>query len=267
MWRDFIFSLKKLYFLRNRLKEGVFQDIRQRYVGSVFGSLWAFLYPLLHLSIYAGLYSFVFKVRPSGLTTTGYILLVFSGLVPLMAFNEALTAASSALNANKNLLLNTVFPSELIPFRAALSAQVTSIVGLFITLSMALVLGKTSFWLLPMIALFWLLLVMFAIGLGWIFSLLSLVARDIQHTLSLLMMLLFILSPFAYTPDMVPLKLRPFLYLNPLSYFVLSFQQMICYGNLPEPLSAGGVVVLGVLGFSVGLLIFHKVKFVFFDYV
>ncbi|MCJ9711883.1 hypothetical protein LWS69_22910, partial [Bordetella hinzii] len=66
-------SLKMLAGYRQRVLEGVVHDIRQRYIGSVFGSLWALLFPLLQLGIYAGLYSVVFKVRPSGLTEAGYV--------------------------------------------------------------------------------------------------------------------------------------------------------------------------------------------------
>ena len=116
-------SLRTLSFYRHRVLEGIIHDVRQRYVGSVFGSLWAVLYPLLQLSIYAGLYTIIFRVRPPGLTEYDYVVLVFSGLVPLMAFNEALLAATSSLSTNKNLLLNTVFPADLIPLRAAVAAQ------------------------------------------------------------------------------------------------------------------------------------------------
>jgi lipopolysaccharide transport system permease protein len=259
-------SLKVLAGYRHRLLEGVLHDIRQRYIGSVFGSLWVFLFPLLQLGIYAGLYSFIFKIRVPGLTEMGYVLLVFSGLVPLMAFNEALTAATSSLSANKNLLLNTVFPAELIPLRAALSGHVTSLVGLTVTLIVGFALGRTSWQAIFLVPIFWVLLLMFAIGIGWMFSLFSLVARDIQHGLGLLTMLLFVLSPFAYTPEMVPEALKPLIYLNPLSYFVLTFQQLICYGTWPDPIIAGGAVILGVGSFFAGFSVFQRAKYVFFDY-
>ena len=259
-------SLKILFGYRHRVLEGVMHDVRQRYVGSAFGSLWVFLFPVLQLGIYAGLYSFVFKVRISGLNEMGYVLLVFSGLVPLMAFNETLTAATSSLSANKNLLLNTVFPAELIPLRAALSSHVTSLVGLAVTLSLGLILGKTSWQAIVFVPIFWVLLLMFSLGIGWMFSLFSLVARDIQHILGLVMMLLFIMSPFAYTPEMVPEALRPIIYLNPLSYFVLTFQKLICYGTLPDPFDAFGAVVLGVGSFFCGFNVFKRAKYVFFDY-
>ena len=259
-------SLWVLTRYRYRVFEGVSHDIRQRYIGSAFGSLWAFLFPLLQLGIYAGLYTFIFKVRVSDLNEMGYVVLVFSGLVPLMAFNESLTAATSSLSANKNLLLNTIFPAELIPLRAALSAHVTSLIGLVITLILGFALGRTSWQAILLVPVFWILLLMFAIGIGWIFSLFSLVARDIQHGIGLFMMLLFVLSPFAYTPEMVPEALRPLIYLNPLSYFVLTFQQLICYGTWPDPIIASGAVVLGVGSFLAGFAVFQRAKYAFFDY-
>ncbi|WP_306478052.1 ABC transporter permease [Methyloversatilis sp.] len=259
-------SLRVLSGYRHRVLEGVMHDIRQRYIGSVFGSLWAVLFPLLQLSIYAGLYTFIFKVRPSGLTELGYVVLVFSGLVPLMAFNEALTAATSSLSANKNLLLNTVFPAELIPLRAAIAAQATSLIGLLITLFAGFVLGRTSWQAILLVPVFWVLLLMFAMGIGWMFSLLSLVARDVQHGLGLVVMLLFVLSPFAYTPEMVPAALKPVIYMNPLSYYVLSFQQLICYGTWPDPLVAAGAIFLSLGSFFTGFTVFQRAKHVFFDY-
>jgi lipopolysaccharide transport system permease protein len=259
-------SLRVLFRYRHRVLEGVIHDIRQRYIGSAFGSLWVFLFPFLQLGIYAGLYSFIFKIRVSGLTEMGYVVLVFSGLVPLMAFNEALTAATSSLSANKNLLLNTVFPAELIPVRAALSAHVTSLIGLSMTLIVGFALGRTSWQAILLVPIFWVLLLMFAMGIGWMFSLFSLVSRDIQHGLGLVTMLLFVLSPFAYTPEMVPTALKPLIYLNPLSYFVLTFQQLICYGTWPDPVAASGAIVLGVGSFFVGFNVFQRAKYVFFDY-
>lgn len=259
-------SLQVLAGYRRRVLEGVIQDVRQRYVGSVFGSLWTVLYPLLQLSIYTCLYAVVFRVRPSGLTEMGYVVLVFSGLVPLLMFNEALNMATSSLTANKSLLLNTVFPAELIPLRAAITSQATGLVGLTITLTLGYALGRTSWHAIVLIPVFWVLLLMFAVGIGWIFSLVSLIFRDILHGMGLVIMLMFVLSPFAYTPDMMPSSLKPVIYLNPLSYFVLTFQKLICYGTWPDPLIAGIAALLGIGSFFAGFIFFQRAKHVFFDY-
>ena len=246
--------------------EGIAHDIRQQYTGSVLGVFWAFLFPLLQLGIYAGLYTVIFRVRPSGLNEWSYTLLVFSGLVPLMAFGQALVAATGSLTANKSLLLNTVFPAELIPLRAALAAHVPTLFGLLITVLFGLALGRTSWQALLLVPVFWTLMLMFSVGLGWMLSLLTLVARDIQHSIGLVIMLMTILSPFAYTPDMVPAQLKAIIYLNPMSYFVLTFQNLICYGTWPDLWPATGSVVLALVSFLGGLHIFQRAKHVFFDY-
>jgi lipopolysaccharide transport system permease protein len=252
---------------RARILNGTLQDVRQRYLGSVIGMGWAVLFPLLQLSIYAGLYTFIFKVRPSGLTEMDYVLLVFSGMVPLMAFNDALMGAITSLSVHKSMLLNTSFPVDLIPLRSALAAHIPQLSGLLITLLLGFALGRTSWQAILLVPLFWVLLLMFAIGIGWVLSLLTLVARDIQHGIGLVLMTSMILSPFAYTPEMVPAAMKPIIYINPLSYFVLTFQKLICYGTVPTPLLLVGTTLLGMGAFVTGFIVFQRGKKVFFDYV
>jgi len=281
--RGFRLLLKNLILISNR-RQGVFRSlaglvrywprlltsaldtIKQRYTGSIFGSLWVFLFPILQLSIFAGLYTVIFKIRPSGLTEWGYVVLVFSGLVPLLAFSETLVSTSSSLSSNKALLLNTVFPAELIPVRVALASQVSGLAGLIITILVAAFAGRANPLTLAALPLAWLLLFAFVLGLGWILSLLSLVAKDIQHALGLLTMLVMILSPFAYTPDMVPQALKPLLFLNPLSYYVLIFQSLICYGEWPSLFLVLVATALSIVSFLGGFMMFQKAKQLFFDY-
>lgn len=255
-----------LYRYRAPLKEGSLRDVRQRYAGSVLGLFWAVLYPLLLLTIYSTIYLMIFKVRPMGLDAKSYVVLVFSGLVPLLAFNESLLASTSSLLSNRTLLLNTVFPAELIPVRAVIASQFPSLTAMALTLVGGVALGLTDWHALVMVPVLWTMLVLFVMGIGWILSLLVLVARDIQQALGLVLMVLTILSPFAYTPDMVPADLKFMLYLNPLSYFVLSFQQVICYGQFPSADVFFPSLAFSVLTFSMGYRMFAKTKHVFFDY-
>ncbi len=249
-----------------RLFASALDTIKQRYSGSIFGYLWVILYPLLQLSIFAVLYTVIFKIRPSGLTEWGYVVLVFSGLVPLLAFTDTLVSTSSSLSSNKALLLSTVFPAELIPVRVALASQVSGLVGLIITVVVAAAVGRANPVTMMALPLVWILLFMFVLGIGWILSLLSLVAQDIQHAIGLAMMLVMILSPFAYTADMVPPGLKPLLWLNPLSYYVLIFQSLICYGQWP-PLSVVFVATaLSIGSFFGGFIVFQRAKQLFFDY-
>jgi len=260
-------SLKVLLHYRERLFQSVVQEVRMRYAGSVFGLGWAVVYPLLLLSLYALIYVVIFKVRPTSLSEWEYVALVFSGLVPLLAFNESLMMSVSSLASNRSLLMNTVFPAELIPVRAILAGQIPSLFAMAATLVLGYAVGRTS-WQAPIVVpVIWFFLLLFVIGIGWFLSLLTLVFKDIQQFLGLLLMMLIILSPFAYPPDMVPSGLRAILYLNPLSYFVLSFQQAIAYGSWPDLAVFLPACVISLATFFGGYAFFKRAKYAFFDYV
>ena len=259
-------ALKVLWGFRSKVVEGVLHDVRHRYAGSVIGLGWSLLFPLVQIAIFAVVYVFIFRVRPGGMSESQYVLMVFAGLLPLMALTEALNAAAASLSNNRNLLTSTVFPSELIPLRALLAAQMPTLAGFVVVWAFTLAAGTASGASLAMVPLLWLLMLMLCCGLGWLLSLVSLVARDVQQALPLAMMALTILSPFAYTPEMVPASLKALLYLNPLSYLVFCFQDLLAFGRLPQPLALGMVTAMALASFGAGFVFFRRAKHVFFDY-
>jgi len=94
----------------------------------------------------------------------------------------------------------------------------------------------------------------------------TLVSKDIVLGFGLIAMLLVVSSPFAYTPDMVPEGLKFILWFNPLSYFVMAFQQVLCFGKPPDLILLAVTAVLGAGGFTVFFKLFQRVKRTFFDY-
>lgn len=250
-----------------RLFHAVMHDVRQRYAGSVLGSAWAVLYPMALLSFYATIYIMIFKVRAPGLESGGYTVMIMSGLVPIIMFTEAINTGVASIHGQKTLLLNTVFPAELLPLRSVLAAQVPSLSALAITTVAAFWTGQASLPVaLVVVPVAWLLLIMFVTGLVWILSLLSLVARDIQQALGIVTMAVMMLSPMAYTPEMVPEAIKFILWFNPMSYFILCFQSALAFGRWPDPVIAASAAALGIGFFAVGLAFFRRTKFIFMDH-
>jgi lipopolysaccharide transport system permease protein len=235
------------------------QDMRQRYAGTTAGLLWVVVYPSALIVLYTVVYLYVFRVQPPGVEAPVYVLRIVSGLVTVIGFSEALNAGTGSLVANRNLLLNAVFPSELIPLRAVLTAQATPAVGLTLCVGLSIALGVGS-WLLLLVPLFWLLAVVFVTGLAWTLSLANLVARDVQQALALVSMGLLIASPIAYTPDMAPGALKILVYLNPLSYFVLPLQDLCVGPRLPPAGIVATSAVLAAVSSSTGFMVFRRAK-------
>jgi lipopolysaccharide transport system permease protein len=221
--------------------------------------------PLLLLALYSAIYLVVFRIRPMNMKAEVYVLYIFTGLVPVMNFSQGLIQGTTSLSADRDVLLNTVFPAELVPLREAAVSIATLTAGLGIVAVLGTLFGKLSLtWLLvPVVVV---LMLMFLTGLVWILSLANLVLKDIQQLLIYVTLILLVSSPIAYTPDMLPPALRVLIYFNPLAYFIVCLQSLIVLGALPEWPIALGAVLFGAGSLMLGAYVFNRAKTVFFDY-
>jgi lipopolysaccharide transport system permease protein len=254
---------RMLFRHRELLVRTTASELRQRYAGFAIGLVWMVLSPLLFMALYSVVYIGVFRIQPSGLSTTDYVLYMFSGLIPLIGFVEGLVAGTTSLSANRAVLLNTVFPAELVPVRAVFVSHVTTLCGLSVLILAAAMLGHASPTLL-LVPICLVLQVMFVSGIALLLSLVNLAFRDIQQLLGFVAMILLIASPVSYTPDMVPARLLFVIYLNPFSYFVLTLHDVVL-GRWPA-ISVMVASLLGLTSFCVGFAVFRRVKQVFLDY-
>ena len=254
-----------LFRYREILLTTTINEIRQKHAGSAAGLLWVMFSPLLLMSLYALIYLFIFRIQAGKLSIGEYILYIFSGVIPFLGFTEALNQGSNSLVANKAVLLNTVFPAELLPVRSVLASQGGTAVGLTVILVLALALDKFS-WTLLVVPVIWLALLLFTSGLVWLLSLASLVLRDVQQVLAFVSISLLVITPIAYTLDMVSGAMKIVIYANPLSYFVIAFHDVIVFEKLPPAEITAVLLFLTFSVFSLGFWLFQRGKRSLFDY-
>jgi lipopolysaccharide transport system permease protein len=251
---------------RKLLWDAVKHAVHIRHAGSVLGLGWLVLGPVILLALYALMYAVIFQIRPQGLSLTDYILYIFAGLVPFISFSQALAAGSSALTQSQALLLNRVFPAELIPVREVLAAGTFLVIGgLVVLVGRAATGGLAWSWLLLPVIL--LLMTMATMGVVWGLSLAHLVFKDIQQIIGYLIIVMLIASPIAYTPDMVPASLRMLLYVNPFGYYVMAFQSVLVLGEVPPAEIMIGCVVFAFVLFHAMYHAFKLGKVIVADHI
>lgn len=241
-------------------------EVRARYAGSLFGLAWFVLSPLLILGIYGTVYLFIFRVSVPGLTPVRYMLYIFAGLVPFLATSEALSLGVGSVISNRSVLNNTVFPIDLAPAKAVLSSQGVMTVGMAIVVLGTAATGTLA-WTCLLLPVLWILHGLAALGFLWMLSLLNVVFRDTQNIVNILLMVTLIASPIAYSPEMVPPVLRPLVILNPLAYFLVSYQRILVLGKPPSMGDTVVVVLLSLGLFGLGGWLFARSKRVIVDYV
>jgi lipopolysaccharide transport system permease protein len=238
-------------------------EIRVQHAGTVLGLAWIVLGPLLLLSLYGLIYAVVFDVRVPNFSRSEYILNVFSGLVLFIAFSQALSTSTTALSKEQKLIFSN-FPSEFIPTKSVAVAYLV-----LIPATVFVVLGDAVFsnasWhllLLPVVAL---LQLAFSIGIGCLLSLLGLVMRDISFLIQYIVIAILIVTPIAYTPDMVPAGIKPLLYLNPLYYYVSANQHLILLNQLPPTIEIVLGTTMSISTFLLGVWVFKRARMAMMD--
>lgn len=239
-------------------------DIRSRYAGSLLGVFWAILYPALMLMAYSIVYIFIFRLRLEQMSTPQYIMLIFAGLIPFLGFSEGLANGVVSVTANAALVKNTLYPIDIIPVKAVLFSQCIEVVGFVLLLAALAIYGLLSPWALLIVPL-WAFQVIFGIGIAWICSALNVVLRDLQSMVGIITMFLMMVSPIAYTPEMIPDGLRPLLKLNPLYYFITAYQECLIYGRFPARSVLLTLIIFSLLTFFMGHWFFGKMKQLFDD--
>lgn len=250
---------------RRVLAVAVLNEIRGRYAGTVLGLAWAVLYPVLFLSVYTAVFILIFNARLGGPSTVDSVLLIFAGLIPLFGFSESVSSGIGSVLANRHLVKNTLFPIELIPVRAVLVGSLTMVLCL-VALHLALWWRGTAYPAQALTPVILVLQLLFTVGIIWPLSALNVFVRDLGQIVPILLMLLMIASPIAYTADMIPPALLPLMYANPLYYLILLYRGCLIQGEVPMA-ALGGFAGIAVGTFWVGFRIFMKLKQVFAEHV
>jgi len=89
-------------------------------------------------------------------------------------------------------------------------------------------------------------------------SLVALVFRDVFMLIQYVVIALLVITPIAYTPNMVPPQLKVLMYANPLYYFISSYQHLVLANTLPpvEVMVIGFIMSVGML--AAGLWFFRR---------
>jgi lipopolysaccharide transport system permease protein len=257
--------IRFLFARRGILFATVRQGLRQRTAGRVLGTLWLLLYPLLFLAMYSAVFVHILQVRMPDLATSDYVITIFCGLVPFLAFADALGTGTQSIVGSAGLVRNTLFPIELVPAKEVLVSHLSMGIGLLLVWLSVLFFGHVH-WTHLLVPVAYLLQITMTLGLVWIVATLNVFFKDLSNVVPILVLFLMLISPIAYTADMVPARLKPLLMVNPLALFMDLYRNLLLHGVIPWGELALAVVVSFAL-FWIGFRTVSRLSHMFIDYV
>ncbi len=246
---------KEIYNYRELLKTNIKKEIRGKYKGSWLGVLWTFLNPLLMLAVYAFVFPYILRVN-----VDNYTIFMIVALIPWNFFTTAIQSGTGSVVANGNILKKVYFPREIIPISITTSQLVNFLITCII-MAVFIIFSGVGFsvhaLLFPLLVLIQYILIL---GLTFILSALTVFVRDIDHFVSVILMLGFYATPIVYQGEMLPKKFQNFLKLNPMAQLVEAYRSILYYHRLPDMtmLVIWGLGSVALL--VVGYLIFKKLE-------
>src|SRR6516164_6630209 len=100
------------------------RDLRNRYLGSLSGGVWALLQPLVQLAIYGFGWAYVFKMRlPAGDSSPATVVPFLAlGVWPWNAFAESITRSATVIADNAGLIGKVALPRGVLVIASASSS-------------------------------------------------------------------------------------------------------------------------------------------------
>jgi lipopolysaccharide transport system permease protein len=253
-----------LGFNRSDLKLGfnLFKmNLRDRYLGSSLGSVWAILNPLMMMGIYTFIFGFVFKSKlPGAETTLAYVVWLISGYGPWLATTEGIMSATTSVTGSAGLVKNMAFKVEILPLAAAGLAIVSLAVALCFSVILNTFDGKP-----PTIALLMLpavigvhFVLIGAIGL-WLAAV-NVFVRDLSLILPNILMVFMFFTPIFIPISAYPLIVQKVTQLNPFYHISESYRVIFLQGQMPSLLWLLYVFLLSMLILTTGLKGFRRAK-------
>jgi lipopolysaccharide transport system permease protein len=241
------------------------RELGERYSGQVFGLFWSIGHPLMLMLIYVFIFGFVFRTRVTStidmpLDYTSYM---FAGLIPWLAFQDVLAKSCTVIVGNASLVKRVVFPLEVLPIKGVVVSVFTQLVFVMLFMLYSLIMFHHLNWLYLLLPVLLMIQTAWMVGLAYLLGAIGPYFRDIKDFVQVFNTIAMFILPIPYLPQSLPVLVRPVLYINPFSYLIWCWQDVLYFGHFNHPYAWVVLTIFSLVSFVFGYRVFRKLKTMF----
>jgi lipopolysaccharide transport system permease protein len=188
--------LAEVWQYRHLVASLVLRDLKVRYKNSVLGFLWSLLSPLLMMSVFWLVFSFIMDQQ-----IRDYAVFILVALLPWNWFTVSVSGGVASITANAALITKVYFPREVLPISHVTSELVHFLLAVPVLIIMLYVTGNPltvhALWLPIIIALQFL----FTLGIVLVLATANVYYRDTAVIMEVVLLAWFFLTPIIYDFD------------------------------------------------------------------
>ena len=236
------------------LEEIVKKNFAAKYKDSVLGIFWSILKPLLIMIILTIIFSNLF-----GGSIENYPVYFLSGKVIFDFFTASTNVCMRSLKGNKNILKRTAAPKHIFILGGVISEFINFIITLIILIGVMIVTRAPFHPLESIISIIPIAsLIILVTGLGFILAVLCVYFSDIEHLWGVITLMVMYASAIFYPMNIIPEPFHSYMILNPIFWVIDQFRILAIYGAIPSRMNMINLVLLSLIVFVLGIIIYKK---------
>jgi ABC-type polysaccharide/polyol phosphate export permease len=208
-------------------------ELARRYAGSVLGSTWAVIFPLLQVGIYWLVFGLGLRLgRAGGVAFAPWLV---AAMAPWFVFADGLVAITMCLVANGALVKRGLAPPQVLPLASLMASFAVHGVVLVAATGLLWWLGYSPAATFVLVVYYGACLALFTLSAGVLLALANAAFRDVSQLAASLLMIWFWATPVIWSPDILPPALRWLVGLNPMSYVVGGYRYALLGARVGAP--------------------------------
>ena len=247
---------KRLFAYRRILSLLVKRDLKVAYAGSALGYLWTILEPLMLAFVFWFLFVKILK-RNAGFDP--YLLYLITGLLPWFWFSSSIGGCAKSLRAEAQMVRSTNVPRELWVVRVIVTNFMEYLFALPVLVIFAVAYMHPPTIYLLVLPLSMLIEFVMILGLGLILAPLTVMFKDLERFIPIVIRLGYYASPVLYSTTKLPKQYRFVYSFNPTSGF-LELSHSIFFTQAMNWRFAWHSAAFAVIVLGIGVVVFRKLE-------
>ena len=264
----FKLNLKEVWDYRDLVYMFVKRDFVSSFKQTILGPLWFFINPIFTTVVYLIVFGNIANLSTDGAPK---ILFYLAGVTLWNYFSSSLGGTSNVFGGNAGIFGNVYFPRLVMPITIVISNLMRFGVQFLLFLVVFFYYwykGEvTPNWWVLFTPIFILMMSLFALGVGMIFSSLTTKYRDLSMLLTFGISLYMYATPVIYPTSMLSAKIQPYAKYNPLTGIFEGFKYAWMGVGEFHPIMLVYSTVIILILLAIGTVIFNKVEKGFMDTV
>lgn len=231
------------------------KDLFGRYKNSAMGFAWHFIIPIVMMIVYY----VVFQTIRTNAIPHFWVFLA-SGLFPFNFMMTNLNRGPGMIVSNSAMVKKMYFPRSILVISEVLSSFLIMLMGYGAILIAICLSGYPITYAILLLPVLLVPMIVMVLGYSLVLSAITVYVKDIQHLVNSLSMVFYFITPMYFSLGDVSGIFGTIILINPFTYFIESFHQIIYNGVIPGADLLIVCFLVPIAFLVAGVLVFHRLK-------